>query len=42
MAETLPHAFHIGMSQFNDEEEDAYKDKEEAPAEKEEGGNPKN
>ena len=29
MAGTSPHTIRIGMSQFNDEEEDAYKDKEE-------------
>ena len=29
MTGTSPHAIHIGMRQFNDEEEDAYKDKEE-------------
>ncbi len=38
MAGTLPHAFHFGMRQLHDEEEDAHKDQEEITAEKKDRG----
>ena len=41
MAGTSPHAIHIGMRQFIDEEEDAHKDKEETPSEKKTEETPK-
>ena len=42
MAGTLPHAIHIGMCQFNGEEEDARQDKEETHTVEEDRGNAQN
>ena len=40
MAGTSPHAFHLGMRELHDEEEDARQNKEETLLEEKDGGNP--